>query len=159
MRNDTDLQTVPAPRPAQPGRTYRKVTRKQKRAAPAPAPAAAGHGRRRQCPPECCSRCGQTLGPGEVAYLVKEQTVCGHCHATRQASLVAAALTAPRLAEPGTDRSQRRRWWSRALAGTRDLLCLPLTAVSGLSRKTRRRRRQAAVAPLLDHLYRSAQRA
>jgi hypothetical protein len=159
MRNDTDLQTVPAPRPAQPGRTYRKVTRKHKHAAPALEPAPAAHDRKRQCPPECCARCGQTLGPGEVAYLVKEQTVCGHCHATRQASLVAAALTAPRLAEPGTDRSQRRRWWSRALAGTRDLLYLPLTAVSRLSPKTRRRRRQAAVAPLLDHLYRSAQRA
>ena len=158
MRNDTDLQTVPAPRPAHAGRTHRKIARKHKHAAPAPAPA--GHDRRRgQCPPECCARCGQTLGPGEVAYLVKEQTVCGACHATRQASLVAAALTAPRLAEPAGDRSQRHRWWSRALAGTRNLLCLPLTAVTSLSSKTRRRRRQAAVAPLLDHLYRSAQRA
>jgi hypothetical protein len=155
MRNDTDLQTLPASRPAQPGRTHRKVNRKHKHAAPAPA----AQNRRRECPPECCARCGQTLGPGEVAYLLKDQTVCGTCHATRQASLVAAALTAPRLSAPDDERAQRPRWWNRALSGTRDLLCLPLTAVARLSPKTRRRRRQAAVAPLLDQLYRSAHRA
>jgi hypothetical protein len=87
------------------------------------------------------------------------RTVCGGCHATRQASLVAAALAAPRLPLPDDAPAGPRPWWRRALESTRDLTRLPLTVVGRLSRKNRRRRQHAAVVPLLDHLYRVAHRA
>ena len=151
MPNPTDLKTNPAQRPAAPGRVHRKHKRGQE--------APAGKPRRGQVPPERCVRCGLTLGPGEPAYLVQDKTVCGGCHATRQASLVAAALAAPRLPTHDDAPSGRRPLWRRAVRGMAGLLWLPLTAVANLSRKNRRRRRQAAVTPLLDQLYRSAHRA
>ena len=157
MPNQTNLKTLPAPasRADAPGR----VNRKHKAFHPASLPASAAKGRRRQCPPDSCTRCGAVLAAGEPAYLVHDRTVCGTCHATRQASLVAAALAAPRLPARDEDSVARRPWWGRALVGTCALACFPVTLLGGLSRKNRRRRQQAALTPLLDHLHRVANRA
>ena len=157
MPNPTNLKNMPAPRHTAPGRVER--THKHPDAAPSAAPKAKPKERRRQCATEQCARCGLALKPGEPAYLVKDQTVCGTCHATRQASLVAAALTAPRLAAPDEAPAHRRPWWGRALSGTCALVYCPVTVVGQLSRNRRRRRQQAALTPLLDQLHRVAHRA
>ena len=148
MRTQTD--------PHRPATGPRKIHRKRTHATQG-APAAKH--RRSQCPTEHCSRCGLALGPAEPAFLWQTEVVCGACHATRQASLLAAALAAPRLPRPDDAAPARRPWWRRALRGPVNLLCLPVTALGLLSRKNRRRRQQAAVAPLFDHLHRLAHRA